>query len=132
MDDDSRGFFFPILDSGPWNFLIAVLLVVISIYHLVLSIRTLSGRGGSSATGIHLLLLLAGPCLLFLLICATLPTTFPDLFVVGIDADEPVKATLRFISFLGYFCLGNFILNGFLVFLIFKRSARVAIPATGN
>jgi hypothetical protein len=114
----------PLKESGPGEFLITFLLVAIGIYHITLSLRTLAGRGGTSAASVHALLLFSTPCLLFLLICGMLPTTFPKLFIVGIDEGNGLRHALELTSFLGWLCLWSFIPNLFLSLAVLTRSQK--------
>lgn len=111
LDVPTETFFTPISQSGPLELLIILLMAAIGIHHFSLSIRIVLGRRAPVAAGLHVILLFAAPCLLFLSVAAMLPTLIPGLFIKGIDADQGLIWILRWTSSLGWICLGIFAVN---------------------
>ena len=126
IDEPAESIFTPVLHNGPLQLLLTMFIAAIGVYHITVLVRILLGRRAPAAAGVHAILLFAGPCLLALAVAAMLPTTFPKLFVVGIDEDEALKHTLRLTSFLGWLCLSIFIPSFVLCLLTLGRNQRSA------
>ena len=124
--EPAESLFTPVMQSGPVQLLLTIFIAAIGIYHIALLARTLLGRRTPVAAGVHAILLFAGPCLLALFVAAMLPTTFPKLFVIGIDEDAALKHTLRLTSFLGWLCLDIFVPSFVLWMLALHRHPRSA------
>lgn len=112
------------LVSGPDQLFFTALCMAIGAYHLVLSIRILAARRPAVAPGVHAILLFSAPSLTGLSLLAMLPTTIPDLFVYGIDAEQPPRHTLRLVSALSWLSIFSFIPNLVLCLLALTRSER--------
>jgi hypothetical protein len=126
IDEPPESIFTPVMHSGPLQLLLTLLIVAIGIYHINVSLRALFGHSPTPSVGLHAILLLTGPCLLFLSVAAMLPATIPFLFVVGIDSDEAFKHASRLTSFLGWLCLSIFVPSFALCLLTLSRNQRIA------
>ena len=126
IEAPQQSVFTPLVQSGPLQLFLGLLLVAIGIFHLSLSLRTLFGRRVPMEAAFHAILLFSGPCITLLLVFALLPTEVPGLFIVGIDAGEGLKHTLELTSFFGWLCLSTFIPNLFLTMISLNRSQRIA------
>ncbi len=120
--------FTPLIQSGPLQLLLALLIVVIGLFHFWISIRTLLRRRVPVEAAFHAMLLFSGPCITLLLLFALLPTEIPGLFIVGIDADEGLKHTLKLTSFFGWLCLATFVPN---LILAIVTLIRRSVPPSG-
>ncbi len=118
--------FTPLVESGPIQLVLAVILVAMGIFHLTLSLRSLFGSGAPLDAAFHAILLFSGPCITLLAVFAFLPTTIPGLFSVGIDADAGLKHALELTSFLGGLSLITFVPNLVLALVTLSRSQRGA------
>lgn len=118
--------FTPLIQSGPLQIFLALLIVSIGLCHFWLSFRTLLRPRAPVEAALHAILLFSGPCITFLLLFALLPTEIPGLFIVGIDADEGLKHALKLTSFFGWFCLATFVPNLILAIVTLIRSQQSA------
>jgi hypothetical protein len=126
IEAPQQSIFAPLVQSGPLQLFLALLLVAIGVFHLSLSLRTLLGRRVPLDPAFHAILLFSGPCITLLLVFALLPTEIPGLFIVGIDAGEGLKHTLELTSFFGWLCLTTFVPNLILAVVTLNRSQRIA------
>lgn len=124
--EPQRGFLALLLESGPLQLFLAILLIAIGIYHFTLSLRVFLRRRAPVSAGIHSILLFSGPCIVLLLVMVIVPTTLPGYFVVGIDEGEPLRHSLRQTAFFGLLCLGSFVPNLLLAISCLFRSERNA------
>ncbi|RYD84394.1 MAG: hypothetical protein EOP84_05630 [Verrucomicrobiaceae bacterium] len=125
VDEPQRSILAPLLESGPLQLFLALLLVAIGIFHLTLSLRILLRRRPPVSAGIHAVLLFSGPCIILLLVMAILPTTLPGYFIVGIDEEEPLRRGLQQASWFGLIGLGGFVLNLLFAIPCLFRSERI-------
>jgi hypothetical protein len=113
------------LRGGPLQLLVATLISILAFYHFALSLRIILRRRLPITAGFHALLLFASPTIVVLLVFVLVPTTLP-IFLVGIDADEPIRHSLGQTSFFGGLCLFTFIPNMLLAIIALLRSERSA------
>jgi len=106
------------LDGLEW--LVLLVLAAVGIFHFLLCIRSIVGRGAYPPV-VYALLLFSGPILLILSVCAELP---PTLFVEGIDAGAGLKLVLRFIEMAGSLGCYIFVCNLLLTLIAIHRSQR--------
>ena len=116
---------FTTLQHSGWLYLLVVLILVgLASRHLWLSVRSIVRPGASVSASLHAIHLLSIPAIVIFYLLARLSTSFPELFVRGIDADMPLKYGLQEAEFLGVFGLVAFLLTLFSALVSIQRNGK--------
>ena len=100
-----------------------LILLCLALWHIWLSVRSIVRPAVAVSASLHVIHLLSIPAIIIFYLLARLSTSFPGLFVNGIDADLSLKSGLEEAQFLGVFGLLAFVLTLFPALIAIHRAA---------
>ncbi|MEZ0254742.1 MAG: hypothetical protein ACAI37_05660 [Chthoniobacter sp.] len=119
FDEPKQTIFTTLQHGGPLYLLVVLLLLCLTLWHLWLSARSILRPAVILPASLHVIHLLSLPVIIFFYLLARISTSFPGLFINGIDADVSLKYGLQEAEFLGS--------SGLIAFFLTLVPALVAI-----
>jgi hypothetical protein len=122
FDEPRQTIFSTLQHGGPLYLLVVLILVCLAFRHLWLSVRSIIRPKVGVPAIVRIIHLLALPSIIGFYLLARLSTSFPGLFIKGIDADMPLKDGLEEARFLGTLGLILFLLSALPALFVLQRS----------
>ncbi len=119
FDEPKQTVFTTLQHGGPLYLLVVLILLCLALRHIWLSVRSILRPSAAIPAGLHAIHLVSIPTVILFYLLARLSTSFPGLFINGIDAEMSLKYGLEEAQFLGGF--------GFIIFLLTLFAALIAI-----